>query len=70
MACLMRRETLDRLSTWIDAVGRTAGFASVVVGANKADLVAYAAFGQTDAALAAEAHTADAFMRRRRQEPT
>ncbi len=46
VAHLRRRETLDRLCAWIDAVVRTARSAPAVVAANKADLVAYGAFGQ------------------------
>ncbi len=55
-----RRETLDHLPSWIDAVVRTVGPVPVVVAANKADLVA--ADVQANALSAAKAFAAGVFV--------
>ncbi len=62
VADLTRRETLDHLPAWIDAVVRTTGSVPVVVAANKADLAGNAAYGHADIARAAEAFGADVFV--------
>ncbi len=62
VADLTRRETLDHLPSWIDAVVRTAGSVPVVVAANKADLVAKVAYGRPDIVRAADAFEADVFL--------
>jgi small GTP-binding protein len=48
VADLTRRETLDHLPAWIDAVGRTVGAVPVVVAANKADLADRAEYGAAE----------------------
>ncbi len=59
---LTRRETLDHLPAWIEAVVRTVGSVPVVVAANKADLVSDVAYGQVNAARAAVPFGADVFV--------
>jgi len=49
VADLTRRETLDNLLEWIDAVDRTAGTVPVVIALNKADLADRAAYDRAEA---------------------
>ncbi len=59
---LTRRDTLDHLAAWIEAVVRTVGPAPAVVAVNKADRPADAAYGEADAVRAAEAFGADVLL--------
>ncbi len=62
VADVTRRETLDHLPAWIDAVVRTVGSVPVIVAVNKADLTADAAYGPADAVHTAEPFGADVFV--------
>ncbi len=62
VADLTQRDTMDHLPAWTEAVVRTVGPMPVVVAANKADLVAEAAYGRPDIARAADALDADVFL--------
>ena len=62
VADITRRESLDRLPGWIDAVVRTRGQVPIVVVANKADLEGQAAFGVPETASVTRASGADIFL--------
>jgi small GTP-binding protein len=62
VADLTRRETLDNLPAWIDAVDRTVGVVPVVVALNKADLADRAAYDRAEARRIVDALHADCFL--------
>jgi small GTP-binding protein len=62
VADITRRETLEHLPDWIDAVLRTVGSVPVVVAVNKADLTADATYAPADVVRAAEVFRADVFV--------
>jgi small GTP-binding protein len=61
VADLTRRETLDNLPAWIDAVNRTVGVVPVVITLNKADLADRAAYDEAEARRIVDALHADCF---------
>ena len=58
---LTRRETLDSLSGWVEAVTRAVGPVPTVVATNKADLTSDAAYTGADAIRTAEAFGGEVF---------
>ena len=62
VADLTRRETLDGLLAWIDAVDRAAGAVPVVIALNKADLADRAAYDRAEARKTADALHADCLL--------
>jgi len=62
VADLTRRDTLDHLPEWIDAVVRTVGPVPVVVAANKADLSDQTAYGPNEIETATKLSSSDGFL--------
>lgn len=62
VADVTRRDTLDSLPNWVDAVVRTRGQVPIVVALNKTDLGSEAAFGGTEAVAVTQASEADIFL--------
>ncbi len=62
VADLTRRETLDGLLGWIDAVDRVVGPVPVVLALNKADLAGHAAYDRAEARRIADALQADCLL--------
>ncbi len=62
VADLTRRETLDHLPEWVEAVGRSAGPVPTVVAANKTDLATEAAYREAEAVRTADVFGADVFL--------
>ena len=58
---LTRRETLDSLSGWVEAVTRAVGPVPTVVATNKADLASDASYAGADAVRTAEAFGGEVF---------
>ena len=61
VADLTRRETLDGLPGWVEAVTRAVGPVPTVVATNKADLASTAAYTGADAVRTAEAFRGEVF---------